>query len=51
MIPEMVRQILRVPGLRALGKIDYLGGQLPERYDLAWAPAPEGAPESAPQAR
>jgi cytochrome P450 len=39
MIPEMVRQILRVPGLRALGKIDYQGGHLPERYDLTWSPA------------
>lgn len=39
MIPEMVRQILLMPGLRALERIDYQGGHLPERYPLAWNPA------------
>ena len=36
MIPEMVRQILRMPGLHALGPIDYEGGHLPQKYPLAW---------------
>ncbi|HLY11540.1 MAG TPA: cytochrome P450 [Planctomycetota bacterium] len=39
MIPEMVRQMLRLPGLRAAGKIDYQGGHLPERFDLSWTPS------------
>ena len=36
MIPEMVRQILLRPGIRANGSIDYQGGHLPQQYDLAW---------------
>jgi cytochrome P450 len=36
MIPEMVRQILLRPGMKANGAIDYQGGHLPERYDLSW---------------
>jgi len=36
MIPEMVRQMLLRPGLKANGRIDYQGGHLPEKYDLAW---------------
>jgi cytochrome P450 len=36
MIPEMVRQLLRKPGLRAEGRIDYQGGHLPQAYLLAW---------------
>jgi cytochrome P450 len=36
MIPEMVRQILLRPGIKANGSIDYEGGHLPERYDLSW---------------
>jgi len=36
MIPEMVRQILVLPGIRAAGPIDYQGGHLPESYNLSW---------------
>ncbi len=36
MIPEMVRQALLRPGLKANGSIDYQGGHLPQRYDLSW---------------
>jgi cytochrome P450 len=36
MIPEMVRQILLRPDIKAQGSIDYQGGHLPQRYDLAW---------------
>jgi cytochrome P450 len=36
MIPEMVRQMLLRPGLKANGRIDYQGGHLPEKYDLSW---------------
>ena len=37
MIPEMVRQMLLRPGLRAEGRIDYAGGHLPQKYQLRWA--------------
>jgi cytochrome P450 len=36
MIPEMVRQVLVRPGIKANGSIDYQGGHLPQRYDLSW---------------
>ena len=36
MIPEIVRQALLRPGLKANGGIDYQGGHLPQRYDLSW---------------
>jgi cytochrome P450 len=36
MIPEMVRQILLRPGMKALSRIDYQGGHLPEKYELSW---------------
>jgi cytochrome P450 len=36
MIPEMVRQILLMPGLKASGPIDYKGEHLPQRYELSW---------------
>src|SRR2546426_2913461 len=36
MIPEMVRQSLLRPGIKANGSIDYQGGHLPQRYDLTW---------------
>lgn len=36
MIPEMVRQALLRPGIKANGSIDYQGGHLPQRYDLSW---------------
>jgi cytochrome P450 len=35
MIPEMVRQILRVPGLKADGKILY-DGHMPKSFALTW---------------
>ena len=37
MIPEMVRQVLLKPGIKANGRIDYEGGHLPQRYDLSWS--------------
>ncbi len=36
MIPEMVRQILLRPGIKANASIDYQGGHLPQRYDVSW---------------
>lgn len=36
MIPEMVRQVLLRPGLRAAGSLDFKGGPFPEAYPLAW---------------
>jgi cytochrome P450 len=36
LIPEMLRQILRRPGLRALSTISYDEGHLPKSYNLAW---------------
>jgi cytochrome P450 len=36
MIPEMVRQALLRPGIKASGSIDCQGGHLPQRYDLSW---------------
>ncbi|HZT78373.1 MAG TPA: cytochrome P450 [Vicinamibacterales bacterium] len=37
MIPEMVRQLLLRPSLRAPQPIDYEGGHLPQHYALTWA--------------
>lgn len=37
MIPEMVRQVMLRPNLRAEGRIDYEGGHLPQRFPLAWS--------------
>lgn len=39
MIPEMVRQILLRPDLKAEGPIDYEGGHLPQHFPLAWSRA------------
>ena len=36
MIPEMLRQVLLRPGLRAHGAIDYKEGPFPEAYQLTW---------------
>lgn len=36
MIPEMLRQLLRRPGLRAESPISYDEGHLPKSYSLAW---------------
>jgi len=36
MIPEMVRQAVLRPGIKANGSIDCQGGHLPQRYDLSW---------------
>lgn len=36
MIPEIVRQVLRLPGIRAERDIRYLGGPVPADYRLAW---------------
>lgn len=37
MIPEMVRQVLLRPGIRAQGAIDFKQGPFPEAYQLAWS--------------
>jgi len=36
MIPEMVRQLLLRPAVKAQGGIDYEGGHLPQKYQLSW---------------
>jgi cytochrome P450 len=36
LIPEMIRQVLARPGIKARGPVDYKSGPFPERYDLAW---------------
>jgi cytochrome P450 len=36
MIPEIVRQCLRLEGLEAVGPVDYKGGPVPEYYPLRW---------------
>lgn len=36
LVPEIVRQCLRLPGLEAIGPIDYAGGPFPEAYRLRW---------------
>ena len=36
MIPEMVKQVLLRPEIRALGSIDKDGGAVPEHYLLKW---------------
>lgn len=36
LIPEMVRQVLLRPGIKAQGSIDYKSGPFPEQYDLSW---------------
>jgi len=36
LIPEMVRQVLLRPGIKAQGGIDYKSGPFPEQYDLSW---------------
>jgi cytochrome P450 len=36
-IPEIVRQVLRLPGLEAAGQGDRGGGPFPEHFPLRWA--------------
>ncbi len=36
MIPEMVRQMVLLPNLRAEGSMDYKDGPFPESYPLRW---------------
>ncbi len=36
LIPEMVRQVLLRPDLKAQGSIDYKSGPFPEQYELSW---------------
>ncbi|MCX7103416.1 MAG: cytochrome P450 [Methylobacter sp.] len=36
LIPEMVRQVLLRPGIKAQASIDYKSGPFPEQYDLSW---------------
>ncbi|RLT94000.1 cytochrome P450 [Ketobacter sp.] len=38
MIPEMVRQVMRLDGLRATSAMDYQDGPFPETYHLQWTP-------------
>ena len=50
MIPELVRQFLRLPGLQPKGPIDYAGGPFPEKYWLRWTAAkPKGSVKSPPR--
>lgn len=37
LIPEMVRQVLLRPDIKAQGPIDYKDGPFPEHYDLSWS--------------
>ncbi|WP_051785960.1 cytochrome P450 [Endozoicomonas numazuensis] len=36
MIPEMVRQVMLMPGISSDGSIDYKDGPFPEQYELQW---------------
>lgn len=36
MVPEIVRQVLRLPGIEAAGPLDKKGGPVPESYPLRW---------------
>jgi cytochrome P450 len=36
MVPEIVRQVLRLPGVSPAGLPDYKGGPVPEAYELTW---------------
>ncbi|MFG6094173.1 cytochrome P450 [Leptothoe sp. ISB3NOV94-8A] len=36
MITEIVRQVLLLPGVKAVSKVDYKGGPFPEEYRLEW---------------
>jgi cytochrome P450 len=40
MIPEIVRQCLRLPGLQAAGPVDYKGGPVPEYFPIRWQVQP-----------
>ncbi|MGH9746998.1 MAG: cytochrome P450 [Candidatus Acidiferrales bacterium] len=37
MIPEMVRQVVTRPGIKALGAIDYQSSPFPEQFNLSWS--------------
>lgn len=37
MIPEMVRQVMLLPGIKSLGPMDYKNGPFPEFYELSWS--------------
>lgn len=37
MIPEMVRQVIRLPSITGIGGINYAEGPFPESYKLTWA--------------
>ncbi|MEB3259818.1 MAG: cytochrome P450 [Cyanobacteriota bacterium] len=45
-IPAVVRQVLRRPGLQAAGPVDRAGGPFPEHFPLTWGDdrAPSGEP-------
>ena len=36
MVPEMVRQMLRLPGLKANGPVDNEGTKVPQKWQLSW---------------
>lgn len=36
MIPEIVRHVLRLPGIEAAGPVDRAGGPFPEHFSLRW---------------
>jgi len=35
-VPEIVRRILQIPGVRPMGDIDYGDGPFPERYPITY---------------
>ncbi len=39
MIPEIVRQVLRMPGVKESGPVDFQKGPFPEHYPLEWTMA------------
>ncbi len=43
MIPEIVRQVLLLPGVHATGPVDKKGGPVPEYYPLKWNDSDEEA--------
>ena len=40
MIPEMVRQVMLLPDIRATSPMNYKDGPFPEEYDLSWKNGP-----------
>ena len=51
MIPEMVRQVLLRPNLKANKEIDYQGGPFPESYAVSWGEKAETSKKQTPSHR